>query len=156
MVIQAGDSVTIEYTGRYEDGTVFDTSRKAVAEEAGLLEDDPDRTFEPLSAKAGTGDFIEGLEDALVGMEEGESATVTVPPEAGYGEWTEERVREFETEELSEQLGTDLFEEGTYVKTADGTVAEILAVGDGTVRVDFNHRLAGETLTFDIEVRSVS
>ncbi|MEF8771980.1 FKBP-type peptidyl-prolyl cis-trans isomerase [Halodesulfurarchaeum sp.] len=156
MAIQAGDSVTIEYTGRYEDGTVFDTSRKAVAEDAGLLEDDPDRTFEPLSADVGTGDFIEGLEDALLGMEEGESGTVTIPPETGYGEWTEDQVRVFETDELSEQFGDDLLEEGAYVKTADGTVAEILRVEDGTVRVDFNHRLAGETLTFDIEVKSVS
>jgi FKBP-type peptidyl-prolyl cis-trans isomerase 2 len=156
MAIQAGDSVTIEYTGRYEEGTVFDTSRKAVAEEVGLLEDDPDRTFEPLSADVGTGDFIEGLEDALLGMEEGESATVTVPPETGYGEWSEDKVRVFETDELSEQFGDDLLKEGAYVKTEDGNVAEILEVENGTVRVDFNHRLAGETLTFDIEVKSVS
>lgn len=156
MAIQAGDSVTIEYTGRYEDGTVFDTSRKSVAEESGLLGDDPDRNLEPITAEVGTGDFIEGLEDALLGMEEGESKTVTIPPEAGYGEWTQERVREFETDELSEQFGEDLLEEGTYVQTADGEVAEIIAVEDDTVQVDFNHRLAGETLTFEIEVQSVS
>ncbi|MFW5900767.1 MAG: FKBP-type peptidyl-prolyl cis-trans isomerase [Halodesulfurarchaeum sp.] len=154
MAIQQGDSVTIEYTGRYEDGTVFDTSRESVAEKAGLL-DETDRTFEPLTAEVGTGDFIEGIEDALLEMEVGESATVTIPPEAGYGEWTEDRVQEFETDELSQQFSEDLLEVGQHIQTADGSVAEILRVEDDIVRVDFNHRLAGETLSFDIEVLSV-
>ena len=155
MAIQDGDTVTIEYTGRYEDGTVFDTSRESVAETEGLLEEDTDRTFEPLTADVGTGDFIDGIEDALLGMDVGDSSTVTIPPESGYGEWTEDRVREFETDELSQQFSEDLLEAGQHVQTADGSVAEILSVEDDIVRVDFNHRLAGETLTFDIEVLSV-
>lgn len=155
MPIQQGDSVTIEYTGRYEDGTVFDTSREPVAAEAGLTEDDDDRSYEPLTAEVGTGEFIEGLEDGLLGLEEGESATVTIPPEDAYGQWTEDRVRTFQTDQLMAQFGDDLLEPGTNVKTADGSVVEVLSVDDDTVRVDFNHRLAGETLTFEIEVLDI-
>ncbi len=155
MAIQQGDSVTIEYTGRYEDGTVFDTSREAVAEEAGLTEEEDDRTYESLTAEVGTGAFIEGLEDALRGLSEGDSKTVTIPPEDAYGEWTEDRVRTFKTDQLLAEFSDEVLEPGTTVKTADGSVAEVLSVEDDEVRVDFNHRLAGETLTFDIEVIAV-
>lgn len=155
MPIQNGDTVTIEYTGRYEDGSVFDTSREAVAEEAGLTENDDDRTYEPLTAEVGTGEFISGLEEALLGMSEGESTTKTIPPEDAYGEWSEDRVREFGTDEMMAQLGEEVLEPGTAIKTADGSVAEVLSIDDGTIRVDFNHRLAGEPLTFDIEVLDI-
>ncbi|MGM0371002.1 MAG: FKBP-type peptidyl-prolyl cis-trans isomerase [Halobacteriota archaeon] len=153
MAIESGDTVRIEYTGRREDGTVFDTSRRAVAEEADLVEEG--REYEPLEAEVGTGQFIEGLDEALLGMAVGESATVTVPPAEAYGEWEESRVREYETDELSAQLGDQLPEAGAYIQTPDGSVAEIRSVEEDVVRVDFNHRLAGETLEFEIEVLAV-
>ncbi|MDR5655657.1 peptidylprolyl isomerase [Halodesulfurarchaeum sp. HSR-GB] len=153
MAIESGDTVRIEYTGRLEDGTVFDTSRRAVAEEHDLVEED--REYDPLEAAVGTGQFIEGLDEALLGMDAGESATVTVPPAEAYGEWEESRVREYEIDELSAQLGDQLPEAGAYIQTPDGSVAEIRSVEEDVVRVDFNHRLAGETLEFEIEVLAV-
>jgi FKBP-type peptidyl-prolyl cis-trans isomerase 2 len=153
MAIETGDTVTIEYTGKREDGTVFDTSRRSVGEEAGLTGDDSDRTFDPLSATAGTGEFIEGIDDALLGMAEGESTTVEIPPEKGYGEWTEDRVRTYEIGELGPMKET-IPEAGATVQIGD-SVGEILAVDDEVVRIDFNHRLAGETLRFEIEVIEV-
>jgi FKBP-type peptidyl-prolyl cis-trans isomerase 2 len=155
MTIESGDRITFEYTGRLDDGTVFDTSRRSVAEEHGLTEDE-NQSFEALSVEVGTGQLIEGLDEALLGMAEGESQTVTVPPEAGYGEWTEDRVREYETEALSDQLGEAIPESGTYMQTPDGGVAEILSVEADVVRMDFNHRLAGETLEFDVEILDVN
>ncbi|MDZ7851024.1 MAG: FKBP-type peptidyl-prolyl cis-trans isomerase [Halodesulfurarchaeum sp.] len=155
MSIESGDSVTIEYTGKLADGTVFDTSRRSVGEEAGLTESDPDREYEPLSATVGTGEFIEGIDDALLGMEQGESKTVEIPPEKGYGEWTEEHVIEYNIDELGSELGETLPEEGTFIQTGEGSVGEIVDVDADAIRVDFNHRLAGETLTFDIEVLEI-
>ncbi|MEF8786735.1 MAG: FKBP-type peptidyl-prolyl cis-trans isomerase [Haloarculaceae archaeon] len=156
MTITTGDSVTIEYTGRLDDGAVFDTSRESVAEEAGLVETQPDREYNALTIEVGAEQVITGLEDALIGLEQRDSPTVRIPPEKGYGEWSEERVREFDVDELSEMAGGQTPEEGSYLETPEGELAEILDVGDDVVRVDFNPQLAGETLEFDIEVVDVT
>lgn len=154
MTIEDGDTVTFEYTGRLDDGTVFDTSREEVAEENGLLEDQPERDFDPLTAEVGANEVIEGMEGGLRGLDAGESDTVTVPPEKGYGEWSEERVQEFDTDELVEMLGQRP-EEGAYLQAQNGQHGEITHVDDDTVRVDFNPDLAGETLEFEVEVVDV-
>ncbi|WIV65992.1 FKBP-type peptidyl-prolyl cis-trans isomerase [Natrialbaceae archaeon AArc-T1-2] len=156
MTIATGDSVTIEYTGRTEEGAVFDTTRESVARETGLADSQPDREYDPLTVEIGEGRVIKGLEDALVGLEQGATPTVTIPPEEGYGEWSEEQVQEFETEELRQMLGGELPEEGSYLETQDGVRGEITDVGDDIVRVDFNSPLAGETIEFDVEILAVN
>lgn len=155
MPISAGDAVTFEFTGRLSDGTVFDTSRESVAAEAGLADAQPDREFAPLTVEVGTGAVIEGLEDALIGLESGGSATVSVPPEQGYGEWHEERVEEFDSEEFNQMVGDQRPAEGDFIETEEGQLAEIVHVGEEVVRIDFNHALAGETLEFDLEIIDV-
>lgn len=156
MAIESGDRVVMEYTGRLDDGTVFDTSRESVASDAGLADAQPDREYTPVTVDVGEGQLIEGLEEALVGLEEGTSTTVTVPPEKGYGEWTEERVEQFDTDELRQTLGGELPEEGAYLEAQGGARGEIVDIDDETARVDFNSPLAGETLEFDIEVVDVT
>jgi len=155
MTITTGDAVAIEYTGRLDDGTVFDTTRAAVAEEEGLAEAQPDREYAPLTVDVGAGEVIAGMEDALVGLEAGAEETVEIPPEEAYGEWSEERVQEFETAELRDLLGGEL-EEGLYLEAQNGQRGEIVHVDEETVRVDFNPELAGERLTFELEVVDVN
>ncbi|MFB6304852.1 MAG: peptidylprolyl isomerase [Haloferacaceae archaeon] len=155
MTITAGDSVTIEYTGRTDDGDVFDTSKESVAVETGLDEDGPDREYEPLTFEVGSGTVIEGLDEALVGHEEGDAPTVTIPPEKAYGEWTDERVQEFDAERLRDELGGEHLTVGAYLQSERGQPGEIVHVDDDVVRVDFNPRLAGETLEFDVEILTV-
>ncbi|MFB6299959.1 MAG: peptidylprolyl isomerase [Halobacteriales archaeon] len=156
MPITTGDSVTIEFTGRLPDGTVFDTSRQAVAEESELAEGQPEREFSPLTIEIGNGRVIDGLEEALLEKEEGASFTETIPPEKGYGEWTEENVREWPADEFSQMVGGQTPEQGDYIETEDGGLAEIIHVDEEVVRVDFNHELAGEALEFDIEITAVN
>lgn len=156
MSIATGDAVTIEYTGRLDDGTVFDTSRESVAEEAGLAEAQPDREYTPLTVEVGAGQVIEGMEDGLIGLAAGETETLTIPPEKAYGEPSEENVEEFETGELREMLGGQLPEEGAYLEAQNGSQGEIIHVDEDVVRADFNPPLAGETLTFDVEVIEVN
>lgn len=156
MTIATGDSVTIEYTGRQEDGDVFDTSEESVGAEAGLDEAQPGREYEPLTFEVGAERVIKGLEEALIGLEEGATPTVTIPPEKGYGEWDESRVREHDADEFAEMLGGQTPEEGSHIETESGEIAEITHVGSDVVRVDFNHSLAGETLEFDIEIVDVN
>jgi FKBP-type peptidyl-prolyl cis-trans isomerase 2 len=135
---------------------VFDTSRESVAEETGLAEEQPDREYGPLTVEIGSGRVIEGIEGALVGQEEGATPTVAVPPEKGYGEWTEDRVEEYDREEFIQMVGGQIPEEGAYLETEDGGLAEVVHVDDEVVQVDFNHSLAGETLEFDIEIVDVA
>ncbi|WP_253736658.1 FKBP-type peptidyl-prolyl cis-trans isomerase [Halohasta salina] len=155
MAITTGDDVTFEYTGRLDDGTVFDSSRESVAQEAGLVETQPDREYAPLTVEVGSGQVIEGMEEGLLGMDTGETETIEIPPEKAYGEWTEEHVQEFDTDELSEMLGQRP-EEGAFLEAQNGQHGEIVHVDDETVRVDFNPDLAGETLEFEIEIVDVN
>lgn len=156
MTIATGDSVTLAYTGRLDDGTVFDTSREAVAEETGLAEAQPDREHTPLTVDVGAGKVIEGLEEGIVGLEQGTTTTIAIPPEKAYGEWDEEEVQEFDTDELLETVDGEGLEEGAYLQTQSGQPGEITHVDHDTVEVDFNHSLAGETLEFDIEIIEIN
>lgn len=155
MSIDAGDSVTIEYTGRLDDGSVFDTSRASVAEESGLSADQPDREYGPLTVEIGEERIIEGLEEALIGQESGASPTVAIPPEKAYGPWSEDQVRDYDRDEFEEMVGDETPQEGAYLETQEGGLAEIAHVDESIVRVDFNHALAGETLEFDVEIVEV-
>ncbi len=157
MGIEPGDQATIEYTGRLtdENETVFDTSRERVAEESGLTERQPEREFEPLTVEPGAGQLIEGFEEGLIGLEEGDSETITVPPEKGYGEERDDQVIEQDRTEFEQMLEGEAPEEGMMIQTEQQQVGEIVHVDEEVVRIDFNHELAGETLEFDVEIVSI-
>lgn len=156
MAITTGDTVTFEYTARLEDGTVFDTSDESLAEEADLAEDYPDRSFEPLTVELGNRQIIEGLEEALLGLEKGAEDTVTIPPEKAYGSWDEQRVQEFDADQFGgENVLGDEIEEGDHLESQNGQVGKITDIGDEVVRIDFNHDLAGETLEFEFKITDV-
>ncbi|MFA9418467.1 peptidylprolyl isomerase [Natrinema sp. HArc-T2] len=148
--------MTLEYTGRLDDETVFDTSRKSVAKETGLAEAQPDREYAPLTVNIGDEQVIEGMEKGLIGLEVGETETLTIPPEKAYGEPSDDNIQEFETEELREMLGGQTPEEGSYLEAQNGSQGEVVHVDEEVVRVDFNPRLAGETLTFEVEIIDVN
>lgn len=87
---QDGDWVDVEYVGRLEDGAVFDTTRREVAEDPGVRKVDwfsPRRTYTPLRYRLGDKVMIKGFEEALVGMALGERKTAVIPPEKGYGQY---------------------------------------------------------------------
>lgn len=151
MPITTGDTVTIEYVGRHDDGTVFDTSHESVAEDAGLER----REFSPLSFEVGSGQVIEGLDDALDGMEPGDTDTVTIPPEAAYGERSEDRIIDYDADEFAAMVEGHEPAVGMQIQTEQGLPGTVSHVDDEVVRVDFNHDLAGETLTFEVEILSV-
>jgi FKBP-type peptidyl-prolyl cis-trans isomerase 2 len=154
MAITEGDSVTIEYTGRLDDGTVFDTTDEGVAEEAGLREEQPNREFEPLTVEVGEGNLIEGFERGLIGLDVGDEETLTIPPEEAYGEASDDQTREFERDRFEEMVGQEAAE-GMQVRAQGGANGTVTAVEGDTVVVDFQHPLAGEALTFEVEVLSV-
>lgn len=155
MAITTGDEVTFEYTARLDDGTVFDTSHESVAEDAGIVESQPQRTYQALTVTIGEQQIIQGLEEALLGLEDGDTETVTIPPEEAYGEWDEDQIQEYDADEFSQMIAGQEPEEGVHFETENGELGKLVHVDDEVVRIDFNHDLAGETLEFEIEITDV-
>jgi len=156
MPIEPGDGVTIHYVGRFEDGSLFDTSRQEVARHGDLItaQGNEPADYAPLSFTVGRGDIIEGIDEALVGMEDGEEKTIEVPPAKAYGEFEAEKLREYDPEAFEEMVGQEP-EVGIHVEAKNELHGDVVAVRDDAVQVDFNHELAGRTLVFDIEVIDV-
>lgn len=82
--VASGKTVAIDYTGRLLDGTIFDTSREADAQEAGKY--NPNRPYEPMSYKVGAFPLIPGWDEGVNGQPEGTELTLIMPSKLGYGE----------------------------------------------------------------------
>lgn len=137
---QSGDTVSVHYTGKLSDETVFDSSR--------------DR--EPLSFEIGAGKVIPGFEKSVVGMEPGETKTITIESEKAYGPYREDQVVEIEKDRLPEDIEPVVGQQ-LQVQQANGetSVVVIKDVSNGSVTLDANHPLAGKDLIFDIELVDV-
>lgn len=81
--VKVGDKISVDYTGTLPDGTVFDTSIETVALENNLFTHD--RMYQPLQFTVGKGQVVQGFDEGVVGMRVGETRTLTIPPEKGYG-----------------------------------------------------------------------
>lgn len=152
MAVTDGDTVKLHYVGRLDDGEIFDTSDRVIAQQEGIFAESSDRVYRPLTVELGEGSVIPGLAEALIGMEIGEQQRVVIPPEQAYGEYSEERIAEYDREAFEEMLGDRELVEGFTVETNSGLEGRVVEFTDNNVMVDFNHELAGETLTFDIEI----
>ncbi len=135
-----GDTVTVEYTGKLEDGTVFDTSRDK----------------DPISFTIGDEEVIPGFEEAVVGMETGESKSATLPPDEAYGPRSDEMVFTVPSSELPEDLDPEVGDRLEVQSREGQTFPAVVAEIEGEqVTIDANHPLAGEELTFEIELKSI-
>jgi peptidylprolyl isomerase len=150
MEVSRGDTVKIEYVARDSDDELFDTSNRTLAQTEGIF--DEDSKYRALALEVGGEGMLPGVQEALVGLEEGERARVVVPPEQAYGEPREQLVGEYDREAFEQRIGDLELEEGLEVGSEDGNTGRVVEFDDETVTVDFNPELAGETLTFDIEV----
>jgi FKBP-type peptidyl-prolyl cis-trans isomerase 2 len=151
MKIEAGDFVKFHYVGRFENGEVFDTSYDNIAKENGIFVEE--REYGPLGVTIGAGEIIPGLDEALIGMEEGEKRTIEVPPEKAYGMPNPELIIDVPVSDFT-NAGLEP-QEGLYVMTDSG-IAKIVSVGEESVKLDFNHPLAGKTLLFEVEIVEIS
>lgn len=131
----AGDTVSVHYIGTLPDGTEFDASRPRGS---------------TLDFVVGAGQMIPGFDAAVVGMQVGDVKTVTLEPADAYREVDPEAIQEVPLADLPEGVAV-----GTQLQTGDGRVVEVVEVRETTALVDFNHPLAGETLTFEIEMVSI-
>ncbi|MDY6985993.1 MAG: FKBP-type peptidyl-prolyl cis-trans isomerase [Candidatus Thermoplasmatota archaeon] len=134
--IEKGDRVEIEYTGKLEDGTVFESSN--------------------VEFTVGEGEVVEGLDKAVEGMEKNEEKSVTLGVGEAFGERREEFVVDFPKDKIPEGMEV---EKGMIIELNDingnkipGVVED---VKDDALRIDLNHPLAGKQITFDIKIKDV-
>lgn len=134
--VEENSTVVVNYTGKLEDGSIFDTS---------MVEG-----REPLRATLGNNQLISGFENGLVGMEIGEKRTVEIEPENAYGEVHDHLIQEVDKTQMpgEVEVGVTL-----QAQTQMGPVQFLVKeVKDETVILDANHPLAGKKLIFDLEV----
>jgi len=138
MAVKKGDKVKVEYTGSFDDGTVFDSSEKH---------------GQPLEFEAGEGKVIKGFDEALIGMESGEEKEIHIKPEDGYGMPNPQMVKKIPREHIPKDHEP---KEGMVLAiglpNGQQIPARITEVSDNDVTVDMNHPLAGKALNFKIKL----
>ncbi len=137
-----GDTVKVHYTGKLKDGTVFDSSKQRE---------------EPLEMTLGEGKIIPGFEEAIEGMEPGQTKTIEIPAEKAYGKHQEEMVQDVEKSQFPDDMDPQVGQR-FQVNRQDGqpVVFTVTDVGDEKVEVDANHPLAGKELVFDLELVEIA
>jgi len=138
---QSGDNVKVHYTGKLQEGDVFDSSEGR----------------EPLEFRIGDGKVIPGFEQGVVGMEIGEKKQISISPEEGYGVRNEELVAVIKRELLPSDIDTSVGQQ-LQVKQKDGTAIQLVvtAATEDDVTLDANHPLSGKTLLFDVELVEIA
>lgn len=148
-----GDKVRVHYTGRLDDGSIFDSSEGFVDECEGEGCGCHSRPTEPMEFVIGEGSLIPKFEQAVIGLEAGQRTEVKIAADDAYGQRADEMVAVIERSELPEGVTP---EEGQQMEVVlqDGTPLPVLVteVTDTTVTLDANHPLAGMDLTFDIKL----
>jgi FKBP-type peptidyl-prolyl cis-trans isomerase 2 len=146
--VENGDTISVNYVGKLEDGTVFDTSIKEEAVQAGIY--NQRRDYKPLTFTVGAGQMIKGFDEGVVGIRVEEEKTLTIPPEEAYGEYREELARELPVDAVDFTP-----EVGMQLATNNGLTGTIIKVTESSFVVDFNHEVAGKTLIFLVRIVSV-
>lgn len=135
--VQEGDEIKVHYTGKLEDGTVFDSSRER----------------DPLQFKVGSGMMIKGFDEAVRGMEIGDSKTANIKSEEAYGERNDQMIITLTKDKFPENIDP---EEGQQLsmQSQQGQPIPVVVtkVEEDEVTLDANHPLAGKDLVFDIEI----
>ena len=129
-----GDTVEVHYHGTLDSGVVFDSSEGR----------------DPLSFMVGSGQVIPGFEHAVLGLSIGDEVTVRIEAEDAYGPRLDDLIVELPTENMPEGLNP-----GDRITNRQGAAAVVVEVNEEFVRIDANHELAGEALTFRIELVSI-
>jgi len=137
---QNGDTITVNYTGKLEDGSIFDSSLN--------------EGREPLQATLGEGQLIKGFEDGLLEMSVGEKKVIEIDPENAYGLYNPE---------LKTKISRSQFPPNVQVgETLQGNsergpiIVKVWEVDEETVTIDANHPLAGQKLVFEVELTGIN
>lgn len=137
--VKKGDTVLVHYTGKLEDGTVFDSSFER----------------EPLKVSVGAEELIPGFEKEILGMEKGQIKSIKILPKDAYGLPDTSLVKEIDRKFLPKEFKAEV---GMRLQLGEGqdiTIVTVTRVTDSSITLDANHPLAGHTLNFDLQVMDI-
>lgn len=148
MALEKGSLVLVNYTAKVKDtDEVIETTVEDDAKKFNLY--DPTRTYEPRLISVGDGWVLKGLDEALANANVGESLNIDVSPEKGFGERDPNKVRMIPLRKLGDKA--DEVKVGDAIEI-DDKVGIVRFIGSGRVQVDYNHRLAGKTIIYALQV----
>ena len=131
------DTVKVQYTGKLEDGTVFDSNINRDA----------------LKFEIGQSQVIRGFEEAVIGMNPGDSKTATIPADKAYGPRSEEMVLEVDRDQVPQDMELEVGQRLQVPQPAGQPIlVTVTQLSEKSVTLDGNHPLAGKDLTFDIQL----
>ena len=139
MQAKAGDTVRIHYTGTLQDGSVFDSSEGR----------------EPLSFTLGAGEVIPGFDTAVSGMEVGAKRTVTIPAAEAYGPRRDDMILAIPRDQVPPEINPTVGEQLQVGQGNDQFLVTVAEVNEREVVLDGNHPLAGEDLTFALQLVAI-
>ncbi len=135
-----GDTVKVHYTGRFDDGDIFDTTTNR----------------EPFQFKIGEDDVIFGFQQAVIGMKPGDIKTERITQKGAYGPYRSELVVEVDKKNIADDIEPEIGQR-FRVSQPDGQKFDVTVkeVSESKVTLDANHPLAGKDLTFEIELLEI-
>ena len=150
--VKNADKVIINFTGKLADGTIIDSTYPDT-EESTYNDDECCHEHGPMELIIGEGDFYIPIEEALIGMSIGEKKTVKITPDDAFGDYNPENVFSVKRNEFPDEI-TPVVGQGLEVTGEDDEIymVTVVAVTDDEVSLDTNHPLAGEELTYELEL----
>ena len=150
--VKEADKVTINFVGKLEDGTVIDTTF-ADPDEDSCNDDECCHEHGPMELTVGDGDFYLPVEAALIGMQVGEKKSVVISPDDAFGDYNPENVFTIKRSEFADDITPEVGL-GLEVTGEDDELymVTIVKVTDAEISLDTNHPLAGEELTYEVEL----
>ncbi|WP_321417299.1 FKBP-type peptidyl-prolyl cis-trans isomerase [uncultured Methanomethylovorans sp.] len=149
MAIEKGDFINIAYTGRFEDGQVFDTTNEELAKENGIF--NPRGMYGGDVVIVGSGHTIRGLDEDFIGKEVGYTGSLEIPPEKAFGAHNPTLVESISITKITAQLKDTRPYPGMEIEV-DGKKGVVQKIIGRRLRVDFNHALSGRTVTYEYTI----
>jgi peptidylprolyl isomerase len=148
MPLEKGSLILVDYTAKVKDtNEVFDTTREEEAKKTNYY--DPTHKYEARLVSIGEGWVLKGLDEALSNANVSDKLNVEVPPEKGFGKRDDSKIRMIPQRKLGDKA--DEVRVGDEIEI-DARRAIVRYIGSGRIQVDFNHRFAGKTLLYDVNV----
>lgn len=151
MAIEKGDFIKIAYTGRFEDGQVFDTTSEELAKENGIF--NPRGMYGGDVVIVGSGHTIRGLDEDFIGKEVGYTGKLDIPPEKAFGAHNPALVESISVTKVAAQLKDTRPYPGMEIEV-DGRKGVVQKIIGRRLRVDFNHALSGRTVTYEYTIEN--
>ncbi|MEM2856735.1 MAG: FKBP-type peptidyl-prolyl cis-trans isomerase [Candidatus Nitrosocaldaceae archaeon] len=148
MPLEKGSLILVDYTTRIKDnGEMIESTIEEEAKKGNIH--DPNKVYEPKVLAVGEGWILKGVDEVLLNANVGDNLTIEVPPAKAFGEWDQSKVKMIPLRRLGDKA--DDVKIGDAIEM-DNKIGIIRFIGSGRVQIDFNHKLAGKTLEYKLNI----